>query len=275
MTEIRLQKVLAQAGVSSRRKAEALIASGRVEVNGQIVKDMGTKADPKKDLIRVDGKLLTEPEEHVYYVLYKPVGYVTTLSDPEGRHTVKDLLEGVPERVFPVGRLDYDAEGAVIATNDGELANRLMHPRYGARRTYLAKVKGIPDAQALAKMVAGVRLVDGRAKAVEAKVERHTERNTWVKIVVAEGRRHLVKNLCEAVGHPVQRLFRLDYAGVGIGSLQPGERRELTMKELAMLRSGEAMSTADVRMPARRHGHEPVKPPGHRPHKQKQGGRRR
>ncbi len=267
MAQVRIQKILAQAGLASRRKAEAFITEGRVEVNAKVVRELGARADPKHDLIRVDGKLIGDAEDQVYYILYKPPSVVTTMSDPEGRKTVHDLVGDIEERVFPVGRLDFDAEGAVILTNDGALANRLMHPRYGARRTYLAKVKGEPDEKSLARMMSGLRLVDGRAKALEAAVHSHTPKNTWLRIVVNEGRKHMVKNLCEAVGHPVQRLFRVDYAGVGVDGMRPGEIRRLETREVAQLKKDDlgAVRSGPVRMPARRHGRTPGGGPARKP----------
>ena len=178
----RLQKILAHAGVASRRKAEELIAEGRVEVNGKVIRELGTKADLEEDQIKVDGRAIAETEDKVYYVLYKPAGCVTTLSDPEGRRTIKEYLVGIPERVYPVGRLDYDVEGALLVTNDGELAHELMHPKFGVRRTYLAKVPGTPLDEQIEKLLTGVRLEDGRAKALEAEVQSKTPRNTWVRI---------------------------------------------------------------------------------------------
>jgi 23S rRNA pseudouridine2605 synthase len=256
--EIRLQKVLAQAGLASRRKAEALIAEGRVEVNGAIVRTLGTKVDPARDLIRVDGALLKEKERKVYYALYKPPEMVTTLSDPEGRATVADCLKGIEERVFVVGRLDWDAEGALIATNDGDLAHRLMHPRFGAQRTYLAKVKGQPDEATLAKLREGVRLEDGVARPESVEVQSPTPKNTWLKLVVTEGRSHLIKRLCAAIGHPVVRLFRPQYAGISVEGMAPGTYRPLTPEEIAALKraaegEGERPPSADLRLPARRH----------------------
>jgi 23S rRNA pseudouridine2605 synthase len=263
--EIRLQKVLAQAGVASRRKAEALIAEGRVDVNGAVVRELGTKVDPARDLIRVDGALLKDKERKVYYALYKPPGMVTTLSDPEGRPTVADCLRGIEERVFVVGRLDWDAEGALIATNDGELANRLMHPRYGAARTYLAKVKGEPDGATLEKLREGVTLEDGFARPESVEVQSPTPKNTWLKLVVKEGRPHLIKRLCAAIGHPVVRLFRPQYAGVSVEGMVPGTYRPLTQDEVAMLqRAGEgpveAPTSQVIRLPARRHRAAPKRP---------------
>ena len=268
----RLQKILAHAGIASRRKAEALIAEGRVELNGKKVTELGTKADPAVDLIRVDGNLIAEPQEKVWYVLYKPAGCVTTLSDPEGRATIAQYLKPVVERVYPVGRLDYDVEGALLITNDGELAHQMMHPKFGVRRTYLAKVHGhlnkVVAEKLLGKLLAGVRLEDGRAKALEASLHSQTPRNTWIRVVVAEGRQHLVKRLMEAAGAPVIKLFRADYGGIDVQGLSPGELRELTRDEVELL-SAQAGKKAEsgagprqVALPARRHGHGPPKPKG-------------
>ncbi len=269
----RLQKILAHAGIASRRKAEALITEGKVEVNGKVVRELGTKADLAEDVIRVEGRQIAEAEEKVWYVLYKPAGCVTTLSDPEGRPTIAQYLKAVPERVYPVGRLDYDVEGALLITNDGELAHQLMHPKFGVKRTYLAKVSGHLEGELgerlIARLLAGVRLEDGRAKALEASLHSRTPKNSWVRVVVAEGRQHLVKRLMEAAGAPVAKLFRADYGGVDVQGLIPGELRPLKRDELQALRDqagkkaqadespARARKTA---LPARRHGHGPPKP---------------
>jgi 23S rRNA pseudouridine2605 synthase len=268
MAAERLQKILAHAGIASRRKAEELIESGHVSVNGKVVRELGSKADLDEDLIQVDGRTIRDVQEKVYYVLYKPAGCVTTLSDPENRPTIKAYLDHIPERVYPVGRLDYDVEGALIVTNDGDLAFSMMHPRFGVRRTYLAKVHGIPAPEQLERLRRGVRLLDGRARALEAEVHSRTPRNTWVRVVVAEGRQHLVKRLMEAVGAPVQKLHRADYGGITVAGMRPGEVRELTRGEVQSLRAqagkkaeaGE--SHAPVTLPARRHGHGPPGPGG-------------
>lgn len=266
----RLQKFLAAAGVASRRKAEELILSGRVTVNSAPVTALGAKVDPDRDLVTVDGKLVSRRAERAYYLLYKPSGCVTTASDPEGRPTALDYLRGVRERVFPVGRLDWDAEGAVLFTDDGELANRLTHPRYGHRRTYLVKVKGDPAPEALARMTSGVRLEDGPARALGASVHERVERNVWIRVVVAEGRYHLVKRLCEAVGLQVQRLFRPEFGGVSVEGLRPGAFRRLSpaevrgMKQWVGLLAGTAPPPPPLPRAARRHGHGPPPPPGER-----------
>jgi 23S rRNA pseudouridine2605 synthase len=267
--EERLQKFLASAGLASRRKAEELILAGRVKVNASVVKTLGTKVDPQRDLVTVDGKLVSAPTERAYYLLYKPPGCVTTASDPEGRPTALDYLRGVKERVFPVGRLDWDAEGAVLFTDDGELAHRLAHPRYGHRRVYLVKVKGDPAPEALRRMVAGVRLEDGPAAALEAAVHEHAERNVWIRVVVGEGRFHLVKRLCEAVGLQVQRLFRPEFGGVSVEGLRSGRFRPLSpaevraMKQSVGLAPGEAAGPPSRALPKaqRRHGHGPPPAP--------------
>jgi 23S rRNA pseudouridine2605 synthase len=268
----RLQKFLAAAGVASRRKAEELILAGRVKVNSATVTELGTKVEPGRDLVTVDGKLVSASEARAYYLLYKPSGCVTTASDPEGRPTALEYLR-VRERVFSVGRLDYDAEGAVLFTDDGELANRLAHPRYGHRRTYLVKVRGEPPPEALARMIAGVRLEDGPAKALEADVHEHAEKNVWIRVVVGEGRYHLVKRLCEAVGLQVQRLFRPEFGGVTVDGLRAGAFRPLrpdevrAMRKMVGLEGGEAgpqraLPRSALPKAARRHGHGPPPPPG-------------
>jgi len=273
VTGERLQKFLAAGGVASRRRSEALITAGRVKVNDRVVTELGTRVDPGRDLVTVDGRLVSPPEQKSYYLLYKPPGCVTTASDPEGRPTAQQYLATVRARIFPVGRLDYDAEGAVLFTDDGELAQRLAHPRYGHRRVYLVKVKGEPDDRALSRMVAGVELEDGSARALEATVHERTERNVWIRLVVGEGRYHLVKRLCEVVGLSVQRLFRPEFAGVTVEGLRPGEFRPLSAKEVTSMRQqvglapGPARPAAPAppsRLPraARRHGHGPPKVPG-------------
>lgn len=265
----RLQKYLARCGVASRRKAEALISGGRVQINAVCVTQLGVKVDPARDLVQVDGKLVQPGEGDRHYLLYKPPGCVTTLSDPEGRPTVAAYLEGVPERVFPVGRLDYDAEGAVLFTTDGELANRLAHPRYGHRRVYLVKVKGDPAKEQLDRMVSGVRLEDGPARALEAVPHERATRNTWIRVAVGEGRYHLVKRLCESVGLKVQRLFRPEFGGVSVQGLRSGQYRSLSPDEVRALRQtvglegGRATAEPAPRpLPraARRHGHGPPAP---------------
>lgn len=265
----RLQKFLAAAGVASRRRAEELIVAGRVKVNGRVVAELGTRVEPDRDLVSVDGKPVLRRDERAYYLLYKPPGCVTTAADPEGRPTAQDYLRGVRERVFPVGRLDWDAEGAVLFTDDGELANRLAHPRYGHRRTYLVKVKGEPAEEQLTRMRDGLTLEDGPARALAAAIHEAAERNTWIRIVVGEGRHHLVKRLCEAVGLQVQRLFRPEFGGVTVAGLRPGAFRPLAPAEVRSMKARLGIGGPPTPAPppgelpaaARRHGHGPPSPP--------------
>jgi 23S rRNA pseudouridine2605 synthase len=251
----RLQKFLARAGVASRREAEKLIVSGRIAINNQTVTTLGTKVDADKDLVTWDGKLVSPPSQLSYFILYKPPGVVTTLDDPKHRPTVADLIRALEVRVFPVGRLDYDAEGALLLTNDGDLAQRLMHPKFSVARLYLAKVRGVPSEQSLARLRAGVRLEDGIAAAETAEVYQRAEKNCWLKLIVREGRAHLIKRLCAAVGHPVQRLFRPSHGGIGAEGLQPGELRPLSREEVKTLHQVAAGASPPIRvwLPPRRH----------------------
>jgi len=232
----RLQKILSLAGIASRRKAEAMIQEGRVRINGQVVTQLGTKADPRTDRITIDGRPLRPAAEPVYILLHKPIGVVTTLSDPEGRPTVRDLLRDVRARVFPVGRLDYASSGLLLLTNDGELALRLTHPRYGVRKTYRVKVKGTPTAEALAQLAAGVRLEEGRAAPAEVRAERSQDGKTWLEVTLGEGRKREVRRMCEHIGHPVEKLRRVRLGPLSLGKLAPGQHRPLTEREIRELR---------------------------------------
>jgi 23S rRNA pseudouridine2605 synthase len=233
--EERLQKVLARAGISSRRAAEKLIAEGKVLVNGQTVPP-GTKVVAGVDRVTLEGRPLDlATPVPVTYALNKPRLVVTTLSDPQGRKTVAAFLSGLEARVFPVGRLDYDAEGLLLLTNDGELAYRLTHPKFGVSRTYLATVAGTVAEATLERLRAGVELIDGIAKTQRVEVTRRSGEQTELEIVVAEGRNHLIKRLCEAVGHEVVRLRRIEYGGVRLGELAPGQLRPLSKAELQAL----------------------------------------
>src|SRR5216684_2526185 len=251
----RLQKFLARAGVASRRHAEQLIAEGRVTVNEQTVARMGTQIDPALDRVKVDGREVHLPDASGYFVLYKPAGVVTTMSDPQGRATISDWVREMPGRLFPVGRLDYDAEGALLLTDDGALAHRLTHPKFGVLRVYLAKVRGVPTSQTLEKLRRGVRLEDGAASPKSVEIFEKVEKNTWLKIAVTEGRPHLIKRLCAAIGHPVQRLFRPSQGGLAVGGLRPGEMRALSAAEIALVRrvaQGERPpAQAKMHLPAR------------------------
>ena len=228
--------MLARAGVASRRAADRLIAEGRVTVNGEATRELGTKVDPERDAIKVDGRRIRRPPAaHTYLALHKPPGFLTTLSDPERRPTIAGLLpEGGP-RVYPVGRLDWNSEGLILLTDDGELARRLMHPRSAVEKVYEVKVRGAPDSKALARIRRGIK-IDGR-KTAAAKV-RVTRRgtNTWLEITVTEGRKHLVRRLMEAVGHPVAKLRRTRIGSLHLGDLGTGRIRRLTEGEIRALR---------------------------------------
>lgn len=231
----RLQKVLASAGIASRRAAEELILSGRVRVNGRIVRELGTKADLRRDKIEVNGERIVR-EDHVYYVLHKPREVVTTLSDPEGRETIAAFLKTIPERVFPVGRLDYQTSGALILTNDGRMAEALLRPRRGVPKVYAVKVRGTVDIPELDKLRSGITLDDGyTTKQAEVFVLREEERNTWIQITLTEGKNRQIHRMLEALGFRVQRLARLSFAGITTEGLRPGDYRELTKKELEKL----------------------------------------
>ncbi len=233
---MRLQKFISRGGVASRRAAEDLIREGHVSVDGRVVTEMGISIDPAKNVVKVDGRLVLAPETFSYYVLDKPRHVVCTMADPEGRATVRNLIPAEVGRVYPVGRLDYDAEGVLLLTDDGDLAHRLMHPRFGVERTYHAKVKGRIEDRALERLRTGVYLEDGRARAEDVRFLRRTSENSWITLTLREGRQHEVKRMCLAAGHPVQKLRRVSYAGVGLGGLGPGGIRRLTQVELAQLR---------------------------------------
>jgi 23S rRNA pseudouridine2605 synthase len=230
--------VLSQAGLASRRASEALIAEGRVTVNGQTVREMGTKADLAVDDIRVDGRRIKSIERPRYLLLYKPAGYVTTRADPQRRPTVIDLVKGVREYVYPVGRLDYDTEGLLILTNDGDLAARLTHPRHGIERSYEAHLAGMPDQGALERLRTGIPL-DGRrtqpADAVLLNAGRR-DRDGVLRLTIREGRNRQVRRMCEAIGHPVRTLRRTRIGPLTDRHLRPGHWRELTEEEVARLR---------------------------------------
>jgi len=229
---MRLNKYLASCGIASRRKADLLISSGLVKVNGELVYILGTSINEVKDKVEVDGKKAGLAQNKVYILLNKLPGFVTTQSDPQGRRTVFNLLPNQKERLFPVGRLDYDAAGLLLLTNDGELANYLTHPRYEVPKTYKVWVKGRVPPDALRKLTMGVTLEDGPAKAESARLLRHSEGESLIEIVLQEGRNREVKRLCEAIGHPVWRLMRMALGNLRLGTLEPGKWRRLTPREV-------------------------------------------
>lgn len=232
----RLQKVLAQAGVASRRKSEELITAGRVRVNGKVVTELGTKVEAHKDKIEVDGKRIVR-EKPAYYLVNKPRAMVTTMEDPEGRSTVRELATRIPERVFPVGRLDYHTSGALVLTNDGAMSEALLRPGSGVPKVYLAKMSGDVDVPELDKLRNGVELDDGYVtKPAEVFVERSEDNATWVNITLREGKNRQIHRMGDAIGHRVQRLVRLSFADLSIDGLKPGQVRQLAGKEIERLK---------------------------------------
>jgi 23S rRNA pseudouridine2605 synthase len=223
--------------VTSRRRAEALLAAGRVSVNGRVRLEPGAQADPERDLITLDGQPLPPTEPRRYVLLHKPRGYVTSRHDPEGRPVVVDLLPKDMGRLYPVGRLDYDAEGLLLLTNDGELANRLLHPRYEIPRVYEVEVDGAVGAVELPRWRAGTQLIDGPAVPRQVRILRRGARTTWLTLVFAEGRYREVKRFCLALGHPVRRLRRVQFGPLRLGPLRPGCSRPLNAAELDRLKS--------------------------------------
>jgi 23S rRNA pseudouridine2605 synthase len=267
MPSERLQKIIAAAGIASRRNAEKLITSGAVSLNGQIVTELGTKADPERDHIRVNGKLLHGAERHVYLLMNKPKGYVTTVSDPEGRPTVMDLLRGIRVRVYPVGRLDYASEGLLLLTNDGELAHKLMKAASHVPKVYLVKVAGVPDAEGLEKIRRGLSIpaesrflgpkgprndnVDKvesggkyrsgkhaqRIKTAPAKVRLIRESdNPWYELTLSEGRNRQIRRMFEEIGHHVEKIKRVRYGPLSL-DVPPGEFRRLSIGEIEKLKT--------------------------------------
>jgi len=267
----RLQKIIAAAGIASRRKAEELISQGRVSVNGQIVSELGSKADPERDHIKVDGKLLRGPERHVYLLLNKPRGYVTTVSDPEGRPTVMSLLRNVGQRIYPVGRLDYSSEGLLLLTNDGELANKLTRAASHVPKTYLVKISGRASEENIAKLRRGIRIGSkpgqaerGRSQAVHtapAQIRLVKEAdNPWYEVTLIEGRNRQIRRMFEEVGHHVEKIKRTGYGPLTL-DVEPGQFRELSPQEVKLLRRSDKTSfTTETRhggLSARRHGGRP------------------
>ena len=232
---IRLQKLLAQSGIASRRKCEELMLAGEVEVDGEVVTRLGTKVDPTTAVIRVSGKRLPPVSSHVYLVLNKPRGVVSTMSDPEGRPTLTDYVADRPERLFHVGRLDTDTEGLILLTNDGDFAQRLAHPSYEVEKTYVAEVAGRVDKAVIRTLLGGVTLEDGPVEVRRARVVSSTADRGIVELVIHEGRNRIVRRLLDHVGHPVKRLTRTAIGPVRIGTLKAGSIRELTSDEVGSL----------------------------------------
>ncbi|MGH3489187.1 MAG: pseudouridine synthase [Actinopolymorphaceae bacterium] len=232
---VRLQKVLAQAGVASRRAAEDLITAGRVKVNDVVVTTLGTRVDPEHDVLRVDGERIVVDVGKVYLALNKPRGVVSTMSDPEGRPCLAELVKGQQERLFHVGRLDTETEGLLLLVNDGEFAHRLAHPSHGVEKTYLAEVPGPVPTRVGRQLREGVELDDGVARADAFRVVQRFEGRALVELVLHEGRKHIVRRMLAEVGHPVRRLVRTSVGPVKLGDLRPGTLRPLTQQELRVL----------------------------------------
>jgi 23S rRNA pseudouridine2605 synthase len=233
---MRLQKILSQAGVASRRAGEQLMLEGRVTVNGATIRELGSQADPDRDDIRVDGRRVHVAVEHRYILLNKPRGVVSTRSDPQRRPTVLDLLKGVREYLYPVGRLDFDSEGLLLLTNDGDLAARLTHPRHGVPRVYHANVLGVPDAHDLRRLMKGVP-IDGRPSSPAViKVLHAAGKTSLLEITIREGRNRQVRKMCEAIGHPVSALTRVAIGPIRDPRLKPGRWRDLKNEEVERLR---------------------------------------
>lgn len=230
----RLQKILAAAGYGSRRACEVIIEEGRVAVDGRIAK-LGDKADPATQRITLDGEPIRQPQGHTYVALYKPRGYITTTSDPQGRRTVMDLIP-LTQRLYPVGRLDADSEGLLLLTDDGELTERLTHPRYGHARVYRVLVTGEPSAETIERWRRGVTLNNKKAKFSQVQVEHQEHEQTWLRVTVHEGRKHLVRRIVAALGHPAQRLIRVEIGSLKLGDLPTGRWRYLRDSEVSALR---------------------------------------
>src|SRR5687768_645995 len=236
----RLQKIIAHAGFASRREAETMIREGRVTLNGRVVTELGTRADAAKDHIKVDGKLITRAETHRYILLYKPKEVMTTVEDPQGRRTVIDLVRGVRERIYPVGRLDFHSEGLVLLTNDGDLAFKVSHPKHGSVKTYHVKVRGVPEQRIIEKLERGITLEGKRT--LPCQIERlkttgrtDDEGNSWFEVKLREGRTQQIRKMFQAVGHPVSKLRRVAIGPISDPQLSSGNWRELTSKEVKML----------------------------------------
>jgi 23S rRNA pseudouridine2605 synthase len=233
----RLQKIIARAGIASRRAAEQMILDGRISINGAVVSHLGTRADLEKDDIRVDGRLISAEAAKVYLMLNKPRGYVTTLDDPQQRPIVTDLLSDVRERVFPVGRLDYDSEGLLLFTNDGDFALRLQHPRFQVSKTYRVKIEGRLTNREMRLLSEGISMEDGLFRPALIASERKSSKSSWLKVTLREGRNRIVRRAFEILGHSVVRLIRVSVADLSLDDLKPGTYRYLTKKEVMKLMS--------------------------------------
>jgi 23S rRNA pseudouridine2605 synthase len=231
----RLQKVLARAGVASRRKAEELIREGKVRVDGRVVREMGVQVDPENQKIECDGIPVTSGEKRIYILLHKPVGFLSTVRDPHGRPVVTDLLQDIKERVYPVGRLDLDTEGALLLTNDGELAQKIQHPSHEVNKTYVAKVKGRPAKQKLTTLAKGVFIEGKKTWPAHLQVLGFDTETSTVQVIIHEGRKRQVRKMFEAIGHPVLELKRTAYGKLKLGRLATGKYRFLKDSDIELI----------------------------------------
>ncbi len=234
--EVRLQKYIADCGIASRRKAEELIEQGKIQVNGEIIRTLGTKVHPGKDEVRYKGKVLIPQEKKVYLMLHKPEEYVTTVKDQFNRPTVLDLLQEIQERIFPIGRLDYHTSGLLLLTNDGQLANKIMHPRYKIFKTYIATIKGIPDAGKIEKLRKGIPIEDYITAPASVRLLKKQKNQSVLEIQIREGKNRQVRKMCEGIGHPVIHLKRIRIGKISLGDLKKGEYRHLSQEELEYLK---------------------------------------
>ncbi|HUP44115.1 MAG TPA: pseudouridine synthase [Thermoanaerobaculia bacterium] len=253
----RLQKIIAHAGFASRREAETMIREGRVTVNGDVITELGSRANAARDHIKVDGKLITRAETHRYILIYKPKEVMTTVEDPQGRRTVIDLIRGVRERIYPVGRLDYHSEGLVLLTNDGDLAFKVSHPKHGSVKTYHVKVRGVPESRIIEKLERGITIEGKRTLPCEIGRMKTTGRNdeegnSWFEVKLREGRTHQIRKMFQAVGHPVSKLRRVAIGPISDPKLTPGVWRELTKQEVKMLATMKDARPARPRRATRR-----------------------
>jgi 23S rRNA pseudouridine2605 synthase len=232
----RLQKIIARAGLASRRSAETMIQNGRVRVNGKVVTELGAKADPRRDKIEVDGQRLSA-EELVYIVLHKPRGCVATLSDPEGRPTIIDLIGNVGARVHPVGRLDYATSGVLLLTNDGDLTQALLHPKKKVPKTYVVKLDGSIDEAMLERWRTGLELEDGKTLPAEARLLRHEQGKAWIEITLYQGKNQQIRRMAATTGYMAMRLARIAFAGIDHEGLRPGQWRPLSVDEMKKLKA--------------------------------------
>ena len=231
----RLQKILAHAGVASRRVAEQMIREGRVSVNGTVVTKLGTKADIHRDTIKVNGKLIVADVSNVYLMINKPRGYLTTLKDTKGRPIVTDLLEDIPDRVFPIGRLDYDSEGLLFLTNDGDFAHRIQHPKFEITKTYRVKIRGSLSSEERSKIRKGTRLDDGEFIPVHVSIKKMNPGSCWLELTINEGRNRVIRRFFDTLGHPVTRLIRVAIGDLHLDDLPQGEFRYLQKREVQRL----------------------------------------